>query len=203
MESCDTEEFDDPYSKPPISELVFEKIKRLLHLLYHEESVPKLVRRRILEASVRAQEEWHATAIKRAYESKDPDWQLTAVFCMRYVHGFEKEILAALKNGDVKVQAEAVQAAGDHELDEAWDHVYSLLKKEGKTPKPLMLAAINSIAKIRRDPPSFDILNHLVDSNDEEIAEAADEATSEATDYIPFDEDDFDEDAGDASGWIN
>ena len=43
------------------------------------------VRRRILEASVRAPQDWHAEAIRAAYASREADWKLTAVFCMRFV----------------------------------------------------------------------------------------------------------------------
>lgn len=206
LDAGDTNDFDDPYTTVPISQSTFEKIKRLLHLLFHEESVPKLVRRRILEASVRAQEAWHADAMKRAYYSQDPDWVLTAVFCMRYVQGFETEIVEALHHKDLHVRVAAVHAAGNQEVDAAWDQVYALLENETRTPKPLLLAAIGCIGCLRQDTPSLEILNHLVDSNDLQVSEAADEALLEAGAYTPFDEDDFDgEDdmVGDASGWIN
>lgn len=202
LESCDIDEFDDPLTPPPISEEVFEKIKRLLHLLYHEDSVPKLVQRRILEASVRAEEKWHAQAVRRAYNSKDAEWVLTAVFCMKYVNGFEKEIEEALRSTDPEVHLQAVEAAGAQEVDEAWEHVYSLLENADTTPKSLLIAAIGAVANIRQDTPSLEILNHLVDSDDEDVSEAADEALAVAGAYTPFDEDDFD-DPGDASGWIN
>lgn len=202
LESCDTGEFDDPYDPPPISEQVFEKIKRLLHMLYHEESVPKLVRRRILEASVRAEEKWHFAAVKRAYATKDSEWVLTGVFCMKYVKGFEKEILESLKSKDEQIHEEAIEAAGNQEVDAAWEHVYSLLKNAEATPKPLLLAAIGAVVNIRQDAPALEILKHLVDSDDRDVSEAADEALSLAGAYAPFDEDIFD-DEGDASGWIN
>jgi hypothetical protein len=53
-------------------------------------SVPTDVRRRILEASVRAPQDWHRDAIRAAYASDDDVWRLTAVFCMRSVRGFER-----------------------------------------------------------------------------------------------------------------
>ena len=42
-----------------------------------DSSIPKQVRRRILEASVRAPEDWHQNAIRAAYSSGDKDWMLT------------------------------------------------------------------------------------------------------------------------------
>jgi hypothetical protein len=202
LEGCDIGEFDDPHAPPPISEEVFEKIKRLLHLLYHEDSVPKLVQRRILEASVRAEEKWHAQAVRRAYNSKDAEWVLTAVFCMKYVNGFEKEIEEALRSTDPEVHLQAVEAAGAQEVDEAWEHVYSLLENADTTPKSLLIAAIGAVANIRQDTPSLEILNHLVDSEDIDVSDAADDALAMAGAYTPFDEDDLDA-HGDASGWIN
>ena len=203
LESYYVEEFVDPADPSArIGEEVFEKCKRLLHLLYHEDSVSKLLKRRILEASVRAEEKWHAQAVRRAYASKDPEWVLTAVFCMKYLKGFEKEILEALKSTDAEIHLQAVEAAGAQEVDEAWEHVYGLIKNADTTPKSILLAAIGAVANIRQDTPSLEILNHLVDSDDEDVSEAADEALAMAGAYTPFEEDDF-EDPGDASGWIN
>jgi hypothetical protein len=121
---------------------------------------------------------------------------------MGYLQGFEKEILEALKSPNELIHREAVEAAGEKEIDGAWKHVYQLLEHAERTPKPLLLAAISAVANIRQDTPSLEILNHLVDSDDKEVSDAADEALSLAGAYTAFDEDEFDED-GDASGWIN
>lgn len=204
LERCDLNGFGDPYDPSPITEQVFEGIKRLLHMLYHDDGVPKLVRRRILEASVRAEEKWHKEAIRRAYASEDPEWVLTAVFCMQHIRGFEKEILESLNSKNELVQMHAIEAAGTWEVDAAWSHIYKLLENAETTPKKLLLVAIEAIAKIRNNTPSLEILNHLVDSDDKDVREVADEALSVAGAYTDFDEDDLglDEDE-DASGWIN
>lgn len=202
LEHCDMNGFDDPYDKPPITEDVFHMIQLALKAVYDNEGMPKLLRRRCLEAAVRAQEPWQTDAVKRAYESKDQEWVLTAVFCMGYLPGFEKEVLAALKNPNEQIHREALTAAGEKEIDDAWAHVYDLLENAERTPKPLLLAAIAAVANIRQDTPSLEILNHLVDSDDRDVSEAADEALSLAGAYTAFDEDDPDAD-GDASGWIN
>lgn len=44
--------------------------------------VPKEVRRRVLEGSVRAPQDWHKDAITEAYAGNDELWKLTAVFAM-------------------------------------------------------------------------------------------------------------------------
>jgi hypothetical protein len=84
----------------------------LLQKLYFDNGIPKEVRRRILEASVRAPESWHQNAIQAAYSSGDKDWMLTAVFAMGRVRGFDDQILEALKSADPEIHYEAVEAAG-------------------------------------------------------------------------------------------
>ena len=129
IEMGDDGEFDDP-DDVPISEKTFRKIQQSLRKVYLDTAVPKLTRRRILEAAVRAPEDWQTQAIRTAYASDDPEWKLTAVFCMRYVRGFEKQILEALESPDPKIHYEAISAAGNWEVDAAWPHVTALLESQ-------------------------------------------------------------------------
>ena len=202
LESAELGDFDDEIGSVPISEEMFGKIQRFLQVLYHEQSIPKLVRRRILEASVRAQQDWHVDAIREAYARGDRDWKLTAVFAMRYVRGFEPEILEELKSTDEEIHIEAVHAAGSQEVDAAWAHLWGIIHKPSETSKDLLLAAILAIGNIRQDTDTLEMLNDLVDSKDQDISEAADEALSMAGAYTEFDEDAYLKDE-DASGWIN
>jgi hypothetical protein len=121
---------------------------------------------------------------------------LTAVFSMSWVHGFDDQILEALKMADPEIHYEAVDAAGNWALDAAWSHIVALVNDAG-TPKPLLLAAIAAAGSIR-PAEARKILADLADSDDEEIAEAAQEAIemAEAT----SDETDGEEDE---SEWIN
>src|SRR5207302_8442468 len=141
-----------------------------LEKLYLGNSTRKEVRRRSLEASVRAPQLWHQGAIRHAYSSGDQEWMLTAVFSMRWVRGFDDQILLALKSGDPEMQYEAVKAAGNWELDAAWSHIVGLLN-DAHSPKPLLLAAIGAVGSIR-PVEAREILVDLADSDDEEIAEA-------------------------------
>jgi hypothetical protein len=192
LELAYTDEFDDP-EFVPISESVFHDIQESFQKLYSDNQVPKGVRRRILEASVRAPEPWHQDGIPKAYASGDRDWMLTAVFSMRYVHGFGGLILEALKSADPEIHYEAVRAAGSGELDAAWDHVAALVTHAG-TPKPLLLAAIDAAGSIR-PAEALEILHDLTHSGDEDIAEAAEEAIAMAEGFIgQGDEEDEDED---------
>ena len=183
--------FDDE-EMVPLSVETFLEIRELLQGLYADANIPKLVRRRILEAAVRAPQPWQQNAIREAYASGDREWVLTAVFAMRFVEGFESEILEALNNSDPEIHREAVLAAGEEELDAAWPHV-SKLAKDDRTEKGLRIAAIGAIGSIRPEE-ARDILFELSESEDEDIAEAADEALSM---MLPDDYEDDEDDEDD------
>jgi hypothetical protein len=177
LEYADTTGFEDA-DDVPISERTFREARESLRTLFRDASVPKNVRRRILEASVRAPEDWHRDAIGTAYASGDADWKLTAVFCMRFVSGFEREIPAALESQNPDVHYEAVCAAGVWSVEAAWPHVASLVTAED-VDKPLRLAAIDAVASIRPEEAA-EILGELLDSSDEDIVEAVHEALAMA-----------------------
>lgn len=181
----------------PITEATFRGVQDLLQSLYADRATPKQVRRRILEASVRAPQPWHHDAVAKAYASADAEWVLTAVFCMRWIHGFDQQILEALKSTDQEVHFEAVNAAGENELDAAWPHVVDLVNAPD-TSKPLRLAAIGAVGSIR-PAEARDILVELAESEDEEIAEAADEAMMMAEAVAELDE----EEGDGTNRWIN
>jgi HEAT repeat protein len=196
LEQADTDGFEDP-DDVPISEATFRRIQESLRKLYADADVPKGLRRRILEASVRAPQEWHPDAIRAAYASEDEAWRLTAVFCMRYVRGFDAQILEALESGNPEIQYEAVCAAGNWGVEGAWPHIAALVAS-GETDKPLRLAAIEAVASIRpQEAP--EILADLTDSEDEDIVETAYEAMAMAEGQSDeLDEDELDEaDEGD------
>jgi hypothetical protein len=178
--------FDDP-DCVPITEDMFHTIQESLQKLYMDTSTPKLVRRRILEASVRDPEPWHEDLIREAFASGDREWMLTAVFAMQWVRGFEDEVLAQLESADEKIHFEAVVAAGNKELDAAWPHVAAIVK-DARTPKDLLIAAIGAAGSIRPAEAGV-LLVDLADSDDEDIAEAADEAMMMA-ELVPDDEED-------------
>jgi len=188
LEQVEIEGFDFP-DDVPISEPTFERIRQTLRKLYADASVPAAVRRSILEASVRTPQDWHHEAVRAAYSTDDPAWRLTAVFCMRFIRGFDPQILEALESGDPNLELQAVCAAGNWELNAAWEHVADLAASE-YTEKGLRLAAIEAIAMI--DPPaSGDILGELLESDDEEIVDAASEALGFAAALADEDEEEF------------
>jgi hypothetical protein len=152
-----------------------------------------------MEASVRNPQDWHTAAINSAYASNDADWQLTAAFCMRFVRGFEAQILESLKSTNPEIHYNAIEAAGNWEIDAAWPHMAKLIKSS-QTEKAILIAALSAAVCIR--PHETEIIEPFVDSYDEDISEAAMDALAEAgiadgwddEEDDAFDiEDDFDE----------
>lgn len=173
LEELDLNGFDDPEDLP-VAEGVARAMRDCLWEVYRDAGVPKEVRRRALEASVRFEEDWHRAAVRAAYYSGDDEWRLTAVFCMSWVAGFDHEIVEALESDDSMLRYEALRAAGAWAVAAAWPHVRALVLA-GETDKPLLLAAIEAVANIRPEEAAG-ILGDLADSEDEEIAEAVFEA---------------------------
>jgi hypothetical protein len=191
LEYAFTDGFDDP-DDTPITEPMFRKIQETLHKLYMDAHIPKLVRRRVLEASVRGPENWHKDAVRAAYRSDEEDWKLTAVLCMQFIRGFNKQILESLKSQNPDIHYEAVCAAGNWEIDAAWPHIAALITSE-ETEKDLLLAAIESAAFIRPQEVS-EIIGPLLDSDDEDIVDAVHEALAMADALDDDEDDDEDED---------
>jgi len=202
LENADTSGFDDP-DNCCITERTFRRIQLALHKLYPDAGIPKSVRRRILEASVRSPQDWHGDAIRHAYSSGDRDWMLTAVFSMRWVRGFEDSILEALQSGDTDIQYEAILAAGNWEMNAALSHIVALVDAV-YAPKRLRVAAIGAVGEIA-PRNAGEILVDLTDSDDPEIAEAAADAIASADVYAnPYEDEDGDEDEEDDAGdWIH
>ncbi len=165
--------FEDP-DDILLPETMFHDIQQTLHRLYSEERVSKELRRRSLEAAVRAPQDWQEGAIRAAYASDDEQWRLTAVFGMRFVGGFDQQILEALNSDNSDIGFQAVCAAGNWGIDAAWPQVAALVTAE-QTDKPLLLAAIDAVAGIRPQEAA-ELLGELACSEDEEVADAACEA---------------------------
>jgi hypothetical protein len=189
LEIADIDGFDAG-AEALVGEEAFHRTQESLHTLYQDARVPAGIRRVILEASARAPEDWHHDAVRAAFASGDEAWRLTAVFCMGFVPGFDAQIIEALESKNPDIHYEAVCAAGSREVDAAWPHIAALVAAE-RTPKPLLLAAIEAVASIR---PEYapETLGDLADSDDEDIVAAVHEAIAMAGSDL--DEDDEDED---------
>lgn len=180
LEGAEEEGFDNesPISDPPITEDTFRRAVDTLRNVYADEKNPKEVRRRALEAAVRSPQNWHGDAIRAAYTAGDREWMLTAVFGMGYIPGFHREIVESLDNLDPEIRREAITAAGEQEVRSAWPRIEQILRSP-TADKDLRLAAIEAATYINPEAAA-PIFAGLGDSDDEDIAEAADEALSMA-----------------------
>jgi uncharacterized protein (UPF0147 family) len=186
LEYADTEGFEDP-DDVPISERHFQQIQESLRKLHMDAQIPNEVRRRVLEASVCAPQDWHKNAVRAAYSSGDEEWKLTAVFCMRFIRGFDEHIVEELDNRNPDIQREAVLAAGNWGVGAAWPHIADLIHS-GRTSKPLLLAAIEAVPSVCPRQAS-EVLSGLIESDDEDIIEAVQEALAMAEESSGEDED--------------
>ncbi|MCK4765372.1 MAG: HEAT repeat domain-containing protein [Candidatus Aminicenantes bacterium] len=173
LDYAETMEFDD-YDDIMLSEKGFHEVRERLREIYEDAGTPKMVKRRILAAAVRAPMDWHKKAIQTAYSANDHEWLLTSVFSMGYIKGFENRILESLKNENPDVYYEAVCAAGQWGIKAAWPYIKEIFTGGDKN-RPLLFAAIEAAGNIAA-PEAVDILVELSHSNDEEIEEAANDA---------------------------
>ena len=197
LETADLDGFDDP-EDVPVTKNTFNTMKNALRKAYQDADMPKDIRRRILEASVRAPDGWHLAAVRDAWASGDNDWRLTAVFAMRWIRGFDKEILEVLESDNRIMHYHAVEAAGANEIDAAWPHISRLLTSK-ETEQALLFAAIDASINIRPEE-AIGILSKLIDSDDDDIVDAAHEAIAMAESLAGLDDlndDDFDEEEDD------
>ena len=195
LDHTDTEGFGEDSQTVLIAERTFHTIQASLQTLYLDADVPKDVRRRILEASVRAPQDWHPDAVREAYASADESWRLTAFFCMSYIPGFDEQILEGLESENRDIRYESVLAAGTWEVDAAWPHVEAIITSE-RIDKSLLLAAIDAVASIRPHEAT-EILLDLAESDDDDIVEAVDEALAMAGGLSDVDYEDEDDDNDD------
>ena len=186
LESAFIDEFEEP-DEVPISEQIFHRIQETLYSLYLDENTPKIVGRRILEVSVRAPQDWHQDAVRDAYARDDEAWKLTAVFCMQYIRGFEKQILESLSSQDPNILYEAVCGAGNWGIDAAWPQIAAFITEEG-TDKDILVASIESAVLIRPHEAS-EIISPLLDSEDDDIIDVIHEALAMSGAFWDEDED--------------
>jgi hypothetical protein len=171
-----------------ISEPLFHRIQDSLRKLYMDADSPSEIRRKALETSVQAPEAWHGSAVRSAYASDDEVWRATAVFGMRFIRGFDDQILESLDSPNPEIQYHAVCAAGNWELEAAWSRVTALVASP-VTDKELLLAAIEAVGSIRPQE-ARKVLGHLLEAEDEDIAEAVYETLFIAEEPSAEDDDD-------------
>ncbi len=179
-----------PDDAPTISPALYRKLRDGLRALHDDTARPLLVRRRALEAAVRAPEAWMTEATRAAYAAPELEWRSTAVFCMGYLQEFDDAILEALKSDEAPIKFEALRAAGERELAAAGKEVLRVAG-DPEADKDLRLAAIEALESLDV-PGAEELLEDLVEKADDELAEAA-EAALEERSISSFGVDDLDD----------
>ncbi len=166
----------DEYDDFAVTEVMYQRIIKSLQKLYFDGTVPELVRRRTLEASIRSPQAYHSGAVHAAYQSGKENWMITAVFCMAYLKGFQQEILEALQSKVPGIKYQAIQAAGNWGITEAWPVISDVLSDQ-KTDTDLLLAAVDATVNINHHD-AMDTLNELLDRSfdNDDIVDAVEEA---------------------------
>ena len=172
----------DEWDIPAVTEPALERARAALRKAYQNLENPMEVRRGALEASARAPEPWHAEAVRTAYGEEDPEWRLTAVFCMRFVQGFEAEIVEALESEDPMTLFQAVQASRDQAVPKAWPRIRELVRTAASgiplipehpgLGRSLLMAAMHAVAMIRPDMAE-ELLGDFIGAADEDLSDAA------------------------------
>ncbi len=171
LEYADILDPEELAEEEAFSAATIRRVEESLRRLYDAPDTPDVLRRAALEASVRAPRAWHEDAVRAAHAATDPAWRLTAVFCLRYVEGFERQILDALVSGDPELRYQAVCAAGEQELEAAWPSVLAVLK-DAAADRELLMAAIDAAARIRPEE-ALEEIGRFVESPDADVAETA------------------------------
>ncbi|MCL4507490.1 MAG: HEAT repeat domain-containing protein [Chloroflexi bacterium] len=136
-----------------------------------------LIYNRALESLSYVSNEQIEQLIREAYASSDQGLRVAAVTSMGRSgdHDYTELVLRQLNNVLPPMRVEAARACGELEVNEAVVDLGKLLDD----PEPdVIYAAIEALGQIGGDA-ARDILNRAVHSDDEEIAEAAEEALDE------------------------
>lgn len=179
----DASAFEEAFFEHPLSNAVYAQVLETLRRLYHDADLPKLLRRRALEASVRAPREWQRDATRAAWGSGDPEWRVTALFAMGFLGslrdgGFREEISEAFFSDDSVLRREAILAAGRGGIEDLTGPMMHLAG-DPNVDREDRLAAIEALGEMAEEGAS-DLLSELTEDPDVEIAETARWALEEA-----------------------
>lgn len=196
LEETSYEEAEDGTLEPPVgpeewwatplSEAGYREVQEDLRRIYHDGGQPKLIRRRALEAAVRAVRPWQRDAVATAWSSGDPEWQATAVFAMGYLGGFEREIEAAFRGDDPMLRREAMRAAGQAELEGLAPSLLAIAADPKADPEDRG-AAVDALGDLQYEAAE-PVLEALLHHEDEDLAEAAEIALEEIRTWSGLDD---------------
>lgn len=180
-----------------LSAPIFEGVLASLRRLYLDASTPKEVRRRAVEAAVRAPQDWVRDAGEAAWSSGDAEWRVTAIFVFGHLREGKDHVRDAFRSEDLDLRCEAVRAVGRAGWSEYGKRVLEIARDRG-SDRDLRFAAIEAVQELA-PKGAEEALAWIGREKDEEIAEAAKTAREELLmfagsfdgDLDGLDEDDF------------
>jgi hypothetical protein len=131
-----------------ISADLYQQVTDLL-LKVHQSDDETLVRRRALESLGFSGRKEVAALIRRAYETREDEWLVSALFAMGRSAdaAWEPQVMRMLRSPKTEIQFEAVRAAGELELKNTRQVLLDLLE-EDEMEDDLRSAAIWSLSQI-------------------------------------------------------
>jgi hypothetical protein len=178
LEHCAFGMWDEEMHAPPLSRQMFSDLTHRLRRIYFDAGQPPVLRRRVLETSVRAPEPWQHGAIRAAWLSADDDWRRTAVVAMGWLDGWESELSAALRADDPAIVTEAIRSAERSNAVAGFGDQCLAHATDASAPVSMRIVAIEALPSVR-GPHVADTLDALADEEDPRIAESASWAKEE------------------------
>ena len=117
------------------------------------------------------------TLIESAFQREDPTWVTTALLAMGRSHDerWNDDVISVLLDEDPLIQAAAVQAAGELNIQDAVPILLKLLEDE-EADADVVTAAIWSLSQIGGDDARIYLLNLIEQAEDDDLIEYLEEA---------------------------
>jgi len=157
------------------AEVQQKAVDALISIIRSDEN-PSL-RKCALEAVSYSSRDEVAALIESAYERDDPTWTATALLAMGRSHDdqWNENVISNLLDEDPLIQAAAVQAAGELNIEDAGPILIKLLEDE-ELDADVANASIWSLSQIGGDEARIVLLNLLEQIEDEDVTEYIEEA---------------------------
>lgn len=135
-----------------LSRRVYGELRFFLRAFFEDGRESGRLRRKALEVAVLAPEPWHEAAVRECWERTEPEWKVTALFCMGHLHpvDFTEEIDQGLAAGESALRSQAIVAADSRGLRALGPRIQRLAAERGHDLE-VRLCAIEALATLR--PP--------------------------------------------------